>query len=315
MSSSTLFTAADINLTRLLPAVKGLHQKPTEFIDHDTSGWGSIDHIQIQVVVSTQVRVYSMMMLFLKQNHVAQGNFPNISYSPSCIEARVTSHKNLKIRLRQGTTVPIQLRLLFLNRGVKEYVKLSERNCCRDRFRSTNSSRFQRSHSYSCHYWLRGETFHSWMRFCSSTTIPFLPPKLFRWYFTVWGLIILWYPSEGSFYDDAICEFPKGLPTASHNMTSMLAWQRYVSPSGGSTSWSTLSVLKQNHVVQGNFPNISYWLINTNLKCSIGVTLQYVLSTYCLSLRLFHPWLRLLSPHILYSIYSTYWLFTFPSCS
>jgi len=29
MSSPMLFTAADINLTRLLPAVKGQHQQPT----------------------------------------------------------------------------------------------------------------------------------------------------------------------------------------------------------------------------------------------------------------------------------------------
>ena len=29
VSSPTLFTAADINLTRLLPAVKGQHQQPT----------------------------------------------------------------------------------------------------------------------------------------------------------------------------------------------------------------------------------------------------------------------------------------------
>jgi len=31
-----------------------------------------------------------------------------------------------------------------------------------------------------------------------------------------------------------------------------------VSPSGDGISWSTLSVLKHYHVVQGNFPNISY---------------------------------------------------------
>ena len=39
-----------------------------------------------------------------------------------------------------------------------------------------------------------------------------------------------------------------------------------VSPSGGGTSWPTLSVLKHYHVVQGNFPNTSYSSINANLK-------------------------------------------------
>ncbi len=40
------------------------------------------------------------------------------------------------------------------------------------------------------------------------------------------------------------------------------------------------------------------------------MTPQYVLSTYCLSLRPLHIWLRLLSPHILYSTHSTLCLFT-----
>jgi hypothetical protein len=48
---------------------------------------------------------------------------------------------------------------------------------------------------------------------------------------------------------------------------------------------------------------------------SLSVTLEYILSTYCRSLRLFRTWLRLLSPHILYSTYSTHCLFTFLSCS
>ena len=45
------------------------------------------------------------------------------------------------------------------------------------------------------------------------------------------------------------------------------------------------------------------------------VTLKYVLSTYCLSLRPFHTWLRFLSPHILCSTHSALCLFTFQSCS
>ena len=35
----------------------------------------------------------------------------------------------------------------------------------------------------------------SHLSFCCPTTIPFLPPELLRWYFTVWGFIILWYLS------------------------------------------------------------------------------------------------------------------------
>jgi hypothetical protein len=50
----------------------------------------------------------------------------------------------------------------------------------------------------------------------------------------------------------------------------------------------------------------------TDLQKERGtVTLQYELSTYCRSLRPFHTWLRLLSPHILYSTCSTICLFTY----
>ncbi len=39
------------------------------------------------------------------------------------------------------------------------------------------------------------------------------------------------------------------------------------------------------------------------------MTPQYALSTYCMSLRPFHSWLRLLPPHILYITYSLHCLY------
>jgi hypothetical protein len=54
-----------------------------------------------------------------------------------------------------------------------------------------------------------------------------------------------------------------------------------------------------------------FWLSDRSPRERGTVTLQYVLviSTYFLSLCPFLTWLRLLSPHILYSIYSTLCLF------
>ena len=53
-----------------------------------------------------------------------------------------------------------------------------------------------------------------------------------------------------------------------------------------------------------------FWLSDRSPRERCTVTTQYVLSTYCLSLRPFHTWLRLLSPHILYITHSTLCLFT-----
>ena len=54
--------------------------------------------------------------------------------------------------------------------------------------------------------------------------------------------------------------------------------------------------------------NLRYkYVLNTYLT---SVTPQYALSTYCMSLRPFHSWLRLLPPHILYITYSIHCLYT-----
>ena len=53
-----------------------------------------------------------------------------------------------------------------------------------------------------------------------------------------------------------------------------------------------------------------FWLSDRSPRERGTVTTQYVLITYCLSLRPFHTWLRLLSPHILHSTHSSLCLFT-----
>ena len=60
--------------------------------------------------------------------------------------------------------------------------------------------------------------------------------------------------------------------------------------------------------IPGIMSALRYSFLTKLVDCS-AVTPQYVISTYCLSLRPFHTWLRLLSPHILYSTHSTLCLF------
>jgi hypothetical protein len=71
ISNTELFTAADISLTRLLPAVKGKNQQ--------RMSWIMIGHSRSYstVVVPTQLGIHSMMMLYVRtrrghsQRHVS----------------------------------------------------------------------------------------------------------------------------------------------------------------------------------------------------------------------------------------------------